>query len=120
MGYVFDSSALLNIIRLMGFNSLSILRGGYILTLTIYEIGNALWKEAARLNTISVDEAIKILEIVTSIIYKALNIVDPQNSKLVLKLAHELSITYYDSSYIVAAFELNIGLVTDDKNLKSV
>ena len=44
--------------------------------------------------------------------------INPRNNLLVLKLAHELRITYYDSSYIIASYELNAGLVTDDEKLR--
>ena len=53
MRRVFDASALLNIIRLLGSEALPYLRGNNILTLALYEVGNALWKEATLLGKIS-------------------------------------------------------------------
>lgn len=40
--FVFDASALLNLIRFTGSNALDYLKGNYTLTLTPYEVGNAL------------------------------------------------------------------------------
>ena len=67
MRLVFDVSALLNIIRLLGSDALSYLKGNYILTLTLYEVGNALWKEATLLNRISVDEALSVIDSVSQV-----------------------------------------------------
>ena len=61
MKLVFDASALLNLIRNHGQDALEYLRGNYVLTLTPYEVGNALWKEAVLLNRVSIDEALLLL-----------------------------------------------------------
>jgi hypothetical protein len=45
MSYVFDSSELLNIVRVLGEDALRYL----ISTLTLHEVGNALWREATLL-----------------------------------------------------------------------
>jgi predicted nucleic acid-binding protein len=113
---IFDASALLNIIRSLGSDSFNYLKGNYILTLTPYEIGNALWRESTLLKRISNEEAFKILNLISSS-YKILNMVSPKDMLLVLKLAQALRVTYYDSSYLVASKELNADLVTDDENL---
>jgi predicted nucleic acid-binding protein len=117
MRLVFDTLALLNLIRFLGSKALSHLKGNYILTLTPYEVGNALWREATLLSRISIDEALSTLSLIAST-YRVLNIITPSNIQLVLRVAHELKITYYDSSYILASHELNAGLVTDDERLR--
>ncbi|MGC8932778.1 MAG: type II toxin-antitoxin system VapC family toxin [Candidatus Methanodesulfokora sp.] len=114
---VFDASALLNIIRSLGPDSFSYLRGNFILTLTPYEIGNALWREATLLSRISIEEALSTLDLINSL-YKILKIVSPNNILLILDLANKLRITYYDSSYLVASHELDAELVTDDEELR--
>lgn len=117
MKRIFDASALLNIIRFLGSEALPHLKDNYILTLTLYEVGNALWKEATLLSKISIDEALSLMNVVERMC-RFLNIVSPRNTSLALKLAHELGTTYYDASYIVAAYELNAELVTDDEKLR--
>ena len=112
----FDASALLNIIREHGSGSLDIIEGGYILTLTPYEIGNAIWKEAVLHGRISIEEAEELLGHL-SIIYKYMKIIEPRDQEKTLRIAAALRITYYDASYIAAASELNTILVTDDGKL---
>lgn len=50
--------------------------------------------------------------------YRILKTVDSENTQLVLKIAHTLKITYYDSSYLVTSYELDADLITDDKKLR--
>ncbi len=116
MKALFDASALLNIIRAYGANPLQYLRGSYVLTLIPYEIGDALWKEATLVKNLTIGEAITLLNMILKL-FTCLNIVSPKNSMVVLRLAHELMLTYYDSSYIVSAALLNAPLITDDVKL---
>jgi predicted nucleic acid-binding protein len=117
MRYVLDSSALLNIVRTLGSRALPRIKGSYTLTLTLYEIGNALWKEATLLKRITFSESTYILNTVTQL-PKFLHVVEPRNVELTLNIAYKLRITYYDASYIVVAYELNADLVTDDYKLR--
>ena len=57
MKYLFDASALLNLVRRLGEESLKILEENYILTLMIYDVGNALWREARLSRRLTMDEA---------------------------------------------------------------
>lgn len=45
--FYYDISALLNTVRIHEEKAISCITGSYILSLTPYEIGNALWKESA-------------------------------------------------------------------------
>jgi len=117
MKLVFASSALPNLIRSAGSRAFNYLKGNYILSLTLYEIGNALWRETTLLKRTSISEALSLPKSINNIC-KIMNTINPHNNLLVLKLAHELRITYYDSSYIIVSYELNAGLVTDDENLE--
>jgi predicted nucleic acid-binding protein len=98
---LFDASAILNVIRALGSDSFRLPHDNYILSLTPYEIENAIWKETVLLKRITIDEAIKLLDFVSSS-YSILNIAFPGNMFHVLKIAHSLRITYYDTSYVVA------------------
>jgi len=117
MSLLFDASALLNIIRSLGKGSIPLIKGNYVLTLTLYEVGNALWKEAMLLKRITVEEALQLLSIINSVL-TLLNIVELQDRELTLKVACTLNITYYDAAYIVTAYKLNAELVTDDDKLR--
>lgn len=116
MNLLFDSSAILNTIRNMGGNAISILKSNYILTLTIYEIGNAIWKEAKLQKRIELNEALILLNNISRILSKMRMIVIDNPAK-VLRVAYLMRITYYDASYITAIAENNLILVTDDRKL---
>ncbi len=116
MKLLYDASAILNIIRSLGEDAIKYIKGNFILSLTPYEIGNALWKEASLLRTISVDDALSLLKDIRKI-YDLLETTMPKNQFVTLKIALLMKITYYDSAYIIAAAENNLALVTDDKKL---
>lgn len=116
MRLLIDASALLNIIKLKGANAVEYLRESYILTLTPYEVGNGLWKEAVLLKTISIEEALALIGYLRRA-YKIMRFLEPKSQADVLRLACELGITYYDSAYIVASAENELVLVTDDEKL---
>ncbi len=116
MKLLFDASALLNIVRSLGSDALEYLKGNYILTLTPYEVGNALWKEAALHGRITVNDALKLLGVFLRI-YGFMHETAPSDAGLVLRVASGLRITYYDASYIVATREVGASLVTDDLKL---
>lgn len=64
------------------------------------------------------EEAFQLLGLIEFLL-RYLNIIEPRNKQLVMKIAHELGVTHYDASYIVAANELEAALVTDDKKLRN-
>jgi len=66
MRYVLVSSALLNIVRTLGSRALPRIKGSY--TLTSYEIGNALWKEATLLKRVALGESTYILNTVMQLL----------------------------------------------------
>jgi predicted nucleic acid-binding protein len=68
-------------------------------------------------NRLSIDEALSLLSAIRSS-YRVLRIVEPRDILLVLNLAYRLRVTYYDTSYIVIAYEVNTDLVTDDEKLR--
>jgi len=116
MRLLYDASAILNIIRSLGEDAIKYIKGNFILSLTPYEIGNALWKEALLLRRISVDDALSLLKDIRKI-YDLLDMIMPKNQFITLKVALLMKITYYDSAYIIAAVENNLTLVTDDMEL---
>lgn len=63
-----DSSALLNIVRTLGSRALQRIKGSYTLTLTPYEIGNALWKEATLLKRVALRESTYIFNTVMQLL----------------------------------------------------
>lgn len=113
---LFDSSAIIN---LCAGEKLEPLLEGCTLSLTLYEIGNAVWKQAFIQKAITVEEAEIILDSLASIFWKMKKI-EIKNPLEVLKVAINERITYYDASYLQAAIENNLTLVTDDHKLYKI
>ena len=116
MKYLFDASALLNLVRRLGEESLKILEENYILTLTIYEVGNALWRETRLLRRLTIDEAEAIMRAIITLI-KFMQVIEPQDPIEVLRISNEIETTFYDAAYVVTALRGGLILVTDDKRL---
>ena len=116
MRYLLDASALLNIVRRLGERSLKILKENYILTLTIYEVGNALWREMKLLKKLTTDEAEEIMKAVIALT-KFMQITEPEDPTEILKTSNKIEATFYDAAYVVTALRRNLTLVTDDKKL---
>ncbi|MEM2203466.1 MAG: type II toxin-antitoxin system VapC family toxin [Sulfolobales archaeon] len=113
---LYDSSALLNTVRLYGPRALDIIRSSYTLTITPYEIGNALWKEALLVKRISLEESISVLSHIARLL-SMVNVVEPRDKESILRLAHDIGFTYYEASYVVASHEIGGVLVSDDRKL---
>ena len=116
MKYLFDASALLNLVRRLGEESLKILEENYILTLTIYEIGNALWRETRLLRRLTIDEAEEVMRAIITLI-KFMQVIEPQDPIEVLRISNEIETTFYDAAYVVTALRGGLILVTDDRRL---
>ncbi|MCD6154419.1 MAG: type II toxin-antitoxin system VapC family toxin [Candidatus Verstraetearchaeota archaeon] len=119
MSYIFDASALLNLIRKAGSNAIEIVKENYILDLTLYEIGNALWKEAILLKRISLEEALKTISFIENLrkILIAKSLSDEDLLPKVLKISLQQKITYYDAAYITIAQNQKLTLIADDSKL---
>ncbi len=92
-----------------------------ILDLTVYEIGNALWKELELLKSLKMEDAERLAN--------AVNLVMTNMEKLfvgasefsdVMSIARAEKKTFYDSSYIYIAKREKMMLVTEDRGLSKV
>jgi predicted nucleic acid-binding protein len=83
-----------------------------ILHLTVYEVGNALWKEA-RAVRLPWREAAGVLSRVLS----SLKVLDDPPLGKVLEVAVERDLTFYGASYAYVAETLGLSLVTQDREL---
>ncbi|MEM0011026.1 MAG: type II toxin-antitoxin system VapC family toxin [Candidatus Geothermarchaeota archaeon] len=119
MRFLFDTSAILNSIRYHHEDIVDFIERNecYTLSLAQYEIGNALWKEAYLLKRISVNDALKTFNFVNALL-NLMRIVDLSRYEVeVLLLSIQIGLTFYDTSYISIAKNLNCNLVTDDDEL---
>lgn len=113
MNYLFDTSAFLDLIR-----KKRLIVNSYILDLTIYEIGNAIWKETVLFNALSWDEAIEFMRNISNILNKMIIIhIDVNDLNEIIKIAIQERLTFYDSAYLYYARKNKLILVTNDKKL---
>ncbi len=87
-----------------------------VLDLTIYEIGNAIWKSYRRGKLTNIDAITKLFEEVLGSV-KKLGI--GNEIREVLQIAVENNLTFYDASYLYIARKYGLKLVTEDQELLS-
>ena len=91
----------------------------YLQWLTIYEVINALWKEAILTKAISPQEASEIVKLFAET-FEFVKMLSPHPYEdEILSIVRELNITAYDASYVVLAEKNNLTLVTEDKKLRT-
>jgi len=88
----------------------------YILDLTFYEIGNAIWKDYYLLKRIT--DFTETSEVIYEIL-KELNVIENLSLSFIeiIKIAIEKNLTYYDASYVYASKNFGLILVSEDKDL---
>jgi predicted nucleic acid-binding protein len=113
---LFDASSFIKALKL---GKPEVLVDNSIQWLTIYEVVNALWREAYLLKFTSIDKVLQLVDIVVDVI-RYMRILNISNlEKEVLRMSVELGLTAYDASYIVLAQKYGLTLVTEDKKLMS-
>lgn len=121
MPSIFDASSLTNLILTRGGKALDLLRGHCVLDLTLYEVGNALWRMQRMRTRLSSADARALMAVATHVTSRmdlvSLPDLDPQQ---VLDLGTREGITFYDAAYIVCAAKRKLDLVTDDDSLAKV
>jgi len=122
VSYVFDACSLLNLTRALADEVIDVLKGNITVSLVYYEIGNTLWKECNLYKRISVEDAVKTLRFMYSMLslMKVIRVEDVSFGINTLFMANKLNITYYDAAYLNVAKELDKVLVTDDKRLREI
>ncbi len=116
MTVLFDTSALMNLVRREKDRCLDLLEGNAILSLTPYEVGNVLWKEVRLRGTLKPDEA-KYVQETLELVFGRMEVIDPSEWERILDLAVKTGITFYDASYVMVAMERDLPLITDDERL---
>ena len=103
-----------------GASALDLVKGGYLLDLTLYEVGNALWR-LQREKKLTVEGVLHLMGAVSRLT-RWVEIVSASKLNLaeVMKRAVESGITLYDASYVVAAKLKGATLITDDAKLAKV
>ena len=110
---IFDASSIFVAVKS---KKLTVLKNGVTVSLARYELGNAVWKEVFSHKTLSVDEGIKLLNVLMKAIDQ-LEVKEPDPTK-VLETACKYGITFYDASYVQLAIDSSNALVTEDDKLR--
>jgi predicted nucleic acid-binding protein len=118
VGYVLDASAIGALLERMKNKGLIYLKGSLILDLTLYELGNIIWKACRLRRVISEEEAmegaqdlVKVLELARRVQLKG------EDVEEVMRLALSLGLTFIDASYFYLAKSKDYVLVTEDEYL---
>ncbi|MEM3085235.1 MAG: type II toxin-antitoxin system VapC family toxin [Nitrososphaerales archaeon] len=118
-GRLFDASAVVNIMVNRGSEATKFLKNHRILDLTIYEVGNSIWK-LCYLEKITYDEACKFLRLFLSLAQHMTILSIDGIEENVKKHSVEKGLTFYDASYVAVSENQNLLLVTDDDGLAKV
>lgn len=111
---IFDTPSIIYVIKR---KAIDIVIDNYIQWLTLYEVLNAIWKEAYIVKSITINEARMLNEIFGELL-SLLNIVEVRGKEEeILEIAMETGLTCYDASYIVVARMYGLKLVTEDRKL---
>jgi len=113
---LFDSPSIIN---LCGEKKIDKLLDGWTLNLAFYELGNAVWKHVHVHKKITANEADILLDPLIEV-FRKLRKPETEDALEILKIAVKESLTYYDASYINAAIENSLTLVTDDEELGKI
>jgi len=113
-----DASSILNLINARSSTLRDKPRDFVVLPLTIYELGNALRKEAYK-NKMTTPEAAEILLNIISRLIEDMRVYDLEidDPVKVLNLAGRRGLSFYDAAYLYVAKKEGYTLVTDDSEL---
>jgi predicted nucleic acid-binding protein len=116
-----DANSLLLLVRSdqeWGTVKFPIIESSKILDLTIYEVGNGIWKESELIRSLSPAETENLATNISVVLSNlAKSFVTPAEFNQVLTIAGAERITFYDSSYIYVAKRDKMTLVTEDQSL---
>jgi predicted nucleic acid-binding protein len=119
--YLFDASAFLILIKKADIQATAeCLKKSYVLDLTFYEVGNAIWKESTLTKLLTPVDSKTLEKATQTILAKTDRITgDAETFQKILEIAKKEKLSFYDSSYIYFAKERRLALVTEDKELKT-
>jgi predicted nucleic acid-binding protein len=114
--YLLDASALYPLVLKLRDKLLDYLALMAVLDLTVYEVGNVIWKESRGGRV----RAPKALATAFAEVLRGVKVVRVEDRAMadVLELALAEEITFYDAAYLYAARKLGLKLVTEDSDLK--
>ena len=112
--FLIDASALYPLIQRLKENMLLHSDKFAILDLTIYEIGNIIWKEYKRGK---IKDPVLVMKMFEEIMRNMKKLSSNQEMLEIFDIAVKNNITFYDASYIYVAKKRGLKLVTEDAEL---
>ncbi|QOJ79070.1 type II toxin-antitoxin system VapC family toxin [Infirmifilum lucidum] len=113
--YLLDSSALYPLVLALGEGVLDVAGRVSILTLTPYEVGNAVWKEY---RAGGIKRLEPVVELFSSILGEFRRVDPLEYWSSILSLAVRENLSFYDASYLYVSRVLGLVLVSEDSDLK--
>ncbi len=121
MALLFDASSFVNIMMQRGEDALNLMRGQQLLDLTLYEVGNSIWKLRTLTRKLNEEDVNALINVAMNVANRIKVIQFSQLSFLdTMKVAFKDGITFYDATYIQVAKSRELTLVTDDATLASI
>ena len=108
-----DASSIQTALRTLKAEAAPLLKDQTILDLTIYELGNIIWKETKEKE--EANERAKALEKIITIMQ--IHRINPNDITPIAQNATRHRLTFYDSAYLTMAQKTNTTLVTEDQHL---
>ena len=116
-----DASSLMLLMKTANIQTeLDHLRTSFLLDLTFYEVGNAIWKETCLTKFLTKNESEVLRNRVQTVLARTNKILsEASNFQKILDISESEKLSFYDSSYLFAAKEKGLVLVTEDKELRT-
>ena len=116
---LFDASAIVNLLISQGGRIIDIVTGNWTLDLTVYEVGNAVWKLNTIKSKITSAEADNLLRNLLDIVADRIRLISSSeiDHLSTIRIAREEKLSYYDATYLSIAMTRNLLLVTDHRRL---
>jgi len=111
--FLLDASALYPLSRMDGAEKVAV--RSVVLDLTLYEAGNAVWRDYRRGVISDWKAPIKALEDIFHLV--SVQRIDPKNLLEIEELSVATGLTFYDSAYLHYTKKLGLKLVTEDSTL---
>ncbi|PSN88974.1 hypothetical protein B9Q11_01300 [Candidatus Marsarchaeota G2 archaeon ECH_B_SAG-F08] len=119
MRYLFDASSLILLVKRVDEDSFLRLREQIrVLDLTLYEVGNTLWKEGSLRGLLKENEARSLVRYARIVLSSIPRVgITTDDFEGVYEVARNSKLSYYDAAYLYSARKSKLTLVTEDHKL---
>ena len=119
--HLIDASSLMLLLKKADVQiELDCLRVSYLLDLTFYEVGNAIWKDTCLTKFLTKKESEALRNKVQIVLERTDRIAsEATNFQKIFDISESERLSFYDSSYLFTAREKRLVLVTEDKELRA-